>query len=160
MERLSRRSDRERPGVTVTPDLQSTHLQTAQLKTAARRVMRDIALRSGWGARRDVRLVLRAAEAAALSSAADSGAGSPALLVAPPGGGNVGDQAMVEAFLAATAGEVVIVTSAKGSIVVPHDRASTVSIVCLPHLLYGERGRRREALDEFGGCSRARDRSR
>ena len=107
-----------------------------------RRLFRDIALRSGLPAARDVRTIVRAA-----GERADR---EVSVLVAPPGGGNVGDQAMVEAFLEGTEGRVVIVSSAPGSITLPPGYGDRVTIVDAPGLLCGGRAERRRALRNFG----------
>lgn len=72
------------------------------------------------------------------------------VLVAPPGGGNVGDQAMVEAFLENTDGEVVVITSGAGAIAIPAIYADRVTARSMPGLLYRSRGAHRSALIEFG----------
>ncbi|MEV8370926.1 polysaccharide pyruvyl transferase family protein [Microbacterium sp. NPDC064584] len=72
------------------------------------------------------------------------------MLVAPPGGGNIGDQAMVEAYLEAAEGVVVIVTSGAGSVLVPDAHRDRTELVDLPGLLYGGGETRAAALDRFG----------
>ena len=59
------------------------------------------------------------------------------VLIAPPGSGNIGDQAMVEAFLAAADRPVTVVTRGPDDFVLPPDLASRAEIVDLPGLFYG-----------------------
>lgn len=59
------------------------------------------------------------------------------VLVCPPGDGNIGDQAMVEAFLGATDGPVVLLVREHGDVVVPTPDRSRVEVVALPRLVYG-----------------------
>jgi len=61
----------------------------------------------------------------------------PHLLVAPPGGGNIGDQAMVEAFLENTDGEVVVVEHDPGTVDVPAEHRARARVRTLPALVYG-----------------------
>lgn len=71
------------------------------------------------------------------------------MLIAPPGGGNIGDQAMVEAYLAGADGAILLVTSGAGSIEVPAGEAERVTEVALPDLLYAGRRRRDRAVRSF-----------
>jgi len=112
------------------------------MMSRARRLMRDALLRSGVPAAADVRRIVRAAGSPA--------AREVAVLVAPPGGGNIGDQAMVEAYIEATDGRVVVVASAPGSIAVPAHFGDRVVLAEAPDLLYGSGSRRRGALRDFG----------
>lgn len=73
---------------------------------------------------------------------------SGTLLVGPPGNGNIGDQAMVEAFLENVAGPVVIVQRNPGDVLVPAPAGQRVTLVALPDLIFGQ------------GPARARDLSR
>ncbi len=74
---------------------------------------------------------------AAVMTPARTAARSAHVLVAPPGHGNIGDQALVEAFAEAVPGEVVVVTRRPGDVVVPRDAARRVRVVPLPSLVYG-----------------------
>lgn len=58
------------------------------------------------------------------------------VLIAPPGGGNIGDQAMVEAFIEGVAGRVTVVVRSERSFVGLRDYEN-VDVVILPDLLYG-----------------------
>lgn len=64
------------------------------------------------------------------------------VLIAPPGGGNIGDQAMVEAFLDNTDGEVVIVVRDPREVSVPPAHAARVRVLALTSLVYGGLPRR------------------
>jgi polysaccharide pyruvyl transferase WcaK-like protein len=59
------------------------------------------------------------------------------VLVAPPGGGNIGDQAMVEAFLENTDGRVCIVVRDADDLKLPAEHENRVEICALPSLLHG-----------------------
>lgn len=60
------------------------------------------------------------------------------VLVAPPGAGNIGDQAMVEAYLThAVDRPVAIVTRGEDDFTIPTAFADRVTVVPLPDLLYG-----------------------
>jgi colanic acid/amylovoran biosynthesis protein len=71
------------------------------------------------------------------------------VLVAAPGGGNIGDQALTEAFLETTSGPVVVVTRSATDVDVPGWAADRVEVVPLPALVYGTGRAHREALDRF-----------
>ena len=59
------------------------------------------------------------------------------VLIAPPGGGNIGDQAMVEAYLENTSGPVRIVVRAIGDIRIPPEQVGRAQFTVLPGLIYG-----------------------
>ncbi|MEJ5912986.1 polysaccharide pyruvyl transferase family protein [Pseudokineococcus sp. 1T1Z-3] len=62
---------------------------------------------------------------------------APHLLVCPPGAGNVGDQAMVEAFLRGTVGPVVLLVRDVDDVEVPSEHAARVRVLGLRDLVYG-----------------------
>lgn len=64
------------------------------------------------------------------------------VLIAPPGGGNIGDQAMIEAFLDNTEGEIVIVVRDARDVTVPPVDAARTRVVVLDALVYGGLPRR------------------
>ncbi len=66
---------------------------------------------------------------------ADSGAGH--VVLAPPGRGNIGDQALVEAFVESVDGEVTVLVRASDDIAVPARLAGRMRTVALPALVYG-----------------------
>ncbi|PPI45560.1 polysaccharide pyruvyl transferase family protein [Rathayibacter iranicus] len=59
------------------------------------------------------------------------------LVLAAPGDGNIGDQAMLEAFLENTTGPVVVIERYAGDVVIPEEQVVRVEVVQLPHLIYG-----------------------
>lgn len=59
------------------------------------------------------------------------------LVLAAPGDGNIGDQAMLEAFLENTTGPVVVIERYAGDVVIPEEQADRIEVVQLPHLVYG-----------------------
>lgn len=63
--------------------------------------------------------------------------GDTHILVCPPGAGNLGDQALVEAFLENTAGPVLLVTRSATDFVIEARFADRVRVVAVPSLLYG-----------------------
>jgi len=71
------------------------------------------------------------------------------LLVAPPGGGNIGDQAMVEAFLENTVGQVVVITRHDDDINLPDAQRHRVVVEALPGLVYGDGAEHRASVRRF-----------
>ncbi len=65
------------------------------------------------------------------------GDGASHVLIAPPGGGNIGDQALVEAFVEATADPVVVVVRRRGDVDIPPRLSARMRLVPLPALVYG-----------------------
>ncbi|MET4098108.1 colanic acid/amylovoran biosynthesis protein [Agrococcus sp. UYP10] len=63
--------------------------------------------------------------------------GEAHILVCPPGAGNLGDQALVEAFLENIAGPVVLITRSATDFVIEARFADRVRVVAVPSLLYG-----------------------
>lgn len=61
----------------------------------------------------------------------------PDVLIAPPGRGNIGDQALVEAFAESVGGLVVVVVRDRRDFVVADHLTNRVSILPLPALIYG-----------------------
>jgi colanic acid/amylovoran biosynthesis protein len=59
------------------------------------------------------------------------------ILIAPPGNGNVGDQALVESFISATRGNVLVVVRAMTDFQLGGPEWSRVTIVPMPQLIYG-----------------------
>ena len=81
--------------------------------------------------RRVARRVLR-------SPAVGRVAGRPAhLLIAPPGDGNIGDQALVEAFVESTTGPVVVVVRSTENFRLPTGDSDRVTVLAMPDLVYG-----------------------
>ena len=71
------------------------------------------------------------------------------VLVAPPGGGNIGDQAMVEAFLENTTDPVRIVVRAAEDIRIPAEHAARVRLEEIPTLLYGDGAPHRRSIEQY-----------
>lgn len=63
--------------------------------------------------------------------------GTTAFLIAPPGRGNIGDQALVEAFVEATDAAVVVVVRSVADIDIPPHLSDRMSLLPLPALIYG-----------------------
>lgn len=82
------------------------------------------------------------------------GQGECSLLIAPPGAGNIGDQAMVEAFLENTPGPVVIVVRDAGDVSVPPTERERTTVVVLPGLVYGALPFRLTDVARFRGLLR------
>jgi hypothetical protein len=60
------------------------------------------------------------------------------ILISPPGGGNIGDQAMVEAFLDNVPGTIVVVVLKASNVVIPARFSARVRIVELHGLIYND----------------------
>jgi len=72
------------------------------------------------------------------------------LLVAPPGGGNIGDQAMIDAFVENTEGAIAIVIAKADAIQVPVEDHGRVSLLLLPNLVYGNSWSHLRDIHRFG----------
>ena len=68
------------------------------------------------------------------------------VLVAPPGEGNIGDQAMVEAFLENVEGPVQVLVRRPADVRIPTQHASRAQLVPIPHLIYGTGRVHRQAM--------------
>ncbi|GAA1510530.1 hypothetical protein GCM10009761_10810 [Agromyces terreus] len=113
----------------------------------ARRVAREAYLTSGLPSRLDHARILRTVRGARRPGAALDG---PHVLLAAPGGGNIGDQAMFEAFIEGTAGAVTVIVRSAAEIAVPAPHAERVTVLELPHLVYGSRRAHRADVTRFG----------
>lgn len=71
------------------------------------------------------------------------------LLVAPPGCGNIGDQALVEAFIDNTSGRILVISRGENDINIPGAHKERVSVVSLPGLIYGRSISRVKSLRNF-----------
>lgn len=71
------------------------------------------------------------------------------ILLAPSGAGNIGDQAMVEAFIENVQGPVVVVVRSEGDVVVPSSVADRVSLLTLPGLTSGAASRTPAEIQQF-----------
>ncbi|WP_166788151.1 oligosaccharide flippase family protein [Cryobacterium glaciale] len=68
------------------------------------------------------------------------------VLVAPPGQGNIGDQAMVEAFLENVSGPVQVLVRRPADVRIPPQHAWRAQLVPIPHLVYGAGRIHRQAM--------------
>ncbi|WP_166805965.1 oligosaccharide flippase family protein [Cryobacterium sp. TMT1-3] len=68
------------------------------------------------------------------------------VLVAPPGEGNIGDQAMVEAFLENVSGPVQVLVRRPADVHIPSQHAWRARLVPIPHLIYGTARVHRRAM--------------
>lgn len=66
-----------------------------------------------------------------------SGSGRYSLLLAPPGGGNIGDQAMVESFLENTEGPIRLLVRHAHEVSVPAAHQQRTEVIALRSLVYG-----------------------
>lgn len=99
---------------------------------------RSVLVRSGLPAALDRRAFRRAFSAAPAAETVH-------VLLVAPGAGNVGDQAMFEAFLERTTGRVTVVARRSADVVVPAEHGDRVTVALLPDLIYGSgRSHRRD----------------
>jgi len=105
---------------------------------------RSLIVRSGFPGVLDRRTFRRAFAA---SPSSETG---HVLLIAP-GAGNVGDQAMFEAFLERTTGRVTVVAHRSADVSVPAEHSDRVAIELLPALVYGSG---RSHRDDVAGLAR------
>jgi colanic acid/amylovoran biosynthesis protein len=87
--------------------------------------------------------------AIALDAARATGVG-PHVLLASAGAGNIGDQAMVEAFIEQVDGPVTVITRHEGDFAMPTGEDDRVTFTALEHLVYGSGPARRADLARFG----------
>ncbi len=71
------------------------------------------------------------------------------LLIAPPGGGNIGDQAMVECFLENTPGQIIIICRTPIDISIPAEHNQRTHLVALPGLIYGHLPNHLSSMQHF-----------
>lgn len=71
----------------------------------------------------------------AVASGASSQPREGVVILAANGGGNIGDQALLEAALDASTGPVVVLAKSRGHVTIPEDLASRVTVVETPQLL-------------------------
>ncbi|ALJ19083.1 polysaccharide pyruvyl transferase family protein [Microbacterium sp. No. 7] len=109
----------------------------------ARRLAEDAWLGTGIPRRRAL-----AAVAAGLAPA-DPRAPRAHVLLCAPGGGNIGDQAMFEAFVDGVDGPVVALVRGVDDVRVRDDHRDRVTVVPMPALVYGTGAARRGALAAF-----------
>jgi polysaccharide pyruvyl transferase WcaK-like protein len=63
--------------------------------------------------------------------------GGATLLIAPPGAGNIGDQALVESFIENVSGKIIILVPAPDAFVITQSFRSAIELVSMPRLIYG-----------------------
>lgn len=100
--------------------------QTA--RSAIRRIRRTSAYASAMDA--TDRVALRASSW--IGAQSESNERSIDVVLCPPGAGNIGDQAMFEAYLDLTPGRIIAVTQSPGSVVIPPRHQDRVSETSLP----------------------------
>ena len=125
------------------------------ITSVSRRIRRELAERSAASAiaaGRDRIRILRS-----VGTAASAG---PHVLVASAGDGNIGDQAMFEAFLDGVDGDVLVVARRAADFRIPAEHAHRVRTSAFPELLYGTGAARRADLTRFGGILVVRPASR
>lgn len=72
------------------------------------------------------------------------------LLLAAPGGGNIGDQALLEALLENIDGPVTLIVSDPAQLQLPEEFRERVEVLEIPHLVYGTGAAHRAAVARFG----------
>ncbi|WP_394554208.1 polysaccharide pyruvyl transferase family protein [Agromyces sp. MMS24-JH15] len=123
-------------------------MKPSRMLRKARAKAEEVVTASAFGAARD-----RAVIAAAIGRPEPTG---PHVLVASAGAGNIGDQAMLDAFVERVDGPVMVIARGVGDFRVP-EGPGRVSIVDFPELVYGLGGDRRAELTAYGAIlSRAR----
>ena len=68
------------------------------------------------------------------------------VLVAPPGEGNIGDQAMIEAFLENVSGPAQVLVRRSADVRIPLQHAWRAHLVPIPHLIYGTGKAHRQSM--------------
>jgi colanic acid/amylovoran biosynthesis protein len=123
------------------------------IRTLVKRVKwtwRSLLIRSGLPAALDRRAFRKAFSPKTTDAAAH-------VLLVAPGAGNVGDQAMFEAFLERTTDDVRVVVRRDGDVTVPAEHSERVTVVRLPDLIYGSGKRHRADVatlaDELGSAA-------
>ncbi|MEJ5946854.1 polysaccharide pyruvyl transferase family protein [Pseudokineococcus basanitobsidens] len=94
--------------------------------------------------------LLHPADRVVLAAARGDGGAGAHVLLCPPGAGNTGDQAMVDAFVHATSGPVALVVHDVRDVEVPAGAADRVRVVPLPGLVYGGGARHLRAVARAG----------
>ncbi|QEO14167.1 hypothetical protein FLP10_06850 [Agromyces intestinalis] len=120
-------------------------MNPSRLVRRARARAEEIVAASAIAARRDrariARAVQRAQAGAAgapgVSNRSDAAGSAPHLLLASAGAGNIGDQAMLDAFVERVDGPVVVVIRRIGDFAMPPGADDRVSFVPLGELIYG-----------------------
>lgn len=117
-----------------------------RIQSRIQRGWRDLRYSSGLPPRRDRATARRASSALGASGPRDAH-----LLIAAPGRGNIGDQALFEAFLENAPGPIIAIVRASDDFVVPPGVSSKVQVFPLPSLVYGEGPEHAAAIRSFVG---------
>lgn len=118
-------------------------MRISSITRRARRIRSDLIDASGWTASRFRRILTRAI--------VRDGPARHHVLIAPPGAGNIGDQAMVEAYVAAVRDlPTIVITRYVDDIVLPADLAEKAQIIALPSLLHGAGAEHRRDIRRVG----------
>lgn len=112
------------------------------------RIRRRRALAGNRIARDNARAIARVY--ASLGPATGTG---PNVLIGPPGAGNIGDQALIEAFFEQVSGPVVVIARDAKDVVVPAAAEDRVEVVQLSELLYGIGAAHRKDVEAFAAIA-------
>lgn len=116
------------------------HSRSRRVRARLDKARRELPLLWGAERRNDLKLLAR-------------GSGDPGsprrVLIAAPGGGNIGDQALLEAVLETTDAPFSVVVRNATDVQIPATFAERVELVVLPDLLYGEGDARIRDLDRL-----------
>ena len=74
------------------------------------------------------------------------------LILAAPGNGNVGDQALLEALLENIEGPVALIVSVADQLRLPEELRTRTEVLEIPHLIYGEGADHRSSIARFGSA--------
>ncbi|WP_419817213.1 polysaccharide pyruvyl transferase family protein [Glaciibacter flavus] len=113
------------------------------IRSELRRRWTNLRYNSGAPAAKD-RRAARATSAASLARERDVH-----LLVAPPGQGNIGDQALFEAFIENAPGNVLAIVRRTADFDVPEELKQRVTLLAMPALIYGEGNDHARAIAEL-----------
>ncbi|MGL4340270.1 MAG: polysaccharide pyruvyl transferase family protein [Rhodoglobus sp.] len=117
-------------------------MKLSSIGRRAKKTIQEAVVSLGLSSARD-RRVFR------LAATAQEGPRTKHLLLAAPGGGNIGDQAMLEAFLEGVEGEVVVIVRDAWAVTIPTAHAERAELLVMPHLLYSDGRPHYEAVAEF-----------
>lgn len=106
-----------------------------RIKGRLQKTLRELPLLTGGERRADLNAFRRAA-----ARPRPLEPGSYRVILAAPGGGNIGDQALLEATIENTPGELRVIVSRDSEVDIPEQFADRVRVITLPHLVYGYTG--------------------
>lgn len=84
-----------------------------------------------------------------LASVGEPSCAGAHLVASPPGDGNIGDQALFEAFVEGLDGPVIALVRAADEIAVPDSLRDRVTLAEMPDLIYGRRAAHAQAVADF-----------